>query len=737
MRLRLLVLAGLVMVGAGWGIDWNEDAAIRESLAIKGSLLGQRWLAKIGRRDYLLRQSRKPTADSGLRCVGRWSYGPSLKVSVRVTADDTVICLTRGSGASLVRLRSQKGVRLELLGDVNFDGLPRRAVLSDTLVVAGISFGSSGIEVHGVSNPASPNRLSRIDLPTVNDIAVNGTLVYAACADDTLRIYSIADPRNPVRVGACRDSCDLYLSYADGYCYLVHVSGVNIVDVRNPTQPRRVGRITGGEPLAVMARDTLCYVTVYESGLRIYSIASPTAPRLLGSLNGPDAMDVTMAPGTDNLLYTSWLDIINVASPASPFLVGRLPRPANGVAVLPARNKALLAVDGLTVVDITEPAAPRADTNAYSAGSALDIALDDTKAYLGSYHSGLAILDVSRPEQPCQLGGLDYIGALPSCLSVAARDSFAFVSWDSVPQLRSVDVTDPYHPVQAGGCDVWDRPADMVLRDTLLYCAMPRRFQIVNVARPRQPVLIGSCAGDGVAVVVQDSFAYTAAGAIRITNIARPDSPFVVSTISGHNATGIAVRDTFLYLPYVYDTIFVYSIANPAQPRLLSTVQSLVWPTDIVLGDARAYVGGAYNIDVYDLSRPELPRRIGRVGLPSSGLRRLCYADGLLYAALWDAGVAIYETTAVAVAEPTWPKVGNTSLKLTPNPTKGPLRVRLPASGSGRITVRDVIGRSVTETVSTASGHECWVDISGQPDGVYLVETVCNGTRCFAKIVKD
>ena len=54
----------------------------------------------------------------------------------------------------------------------------------------------------------------------------------------------------------------------------------------------------------------------------------------------------------------------------------------------------------------------------------------------------------------------------------------------------------------------------------------------MNVARPREPVLVGSCVCDGVAIVVQDTFAYTAAGAIRITNIARPDSPFVAATIT-------------------------------------------------------------------------------------------------------------------------------------------------------------------------------------------------------------
>jgi hypothetical protein len=285
---------------------------------------------------------------------------------------------------------------------------------------------------------------------------------------------------------------------------------------------------------------------------------------------------------------------------------------------------------------------------------------------------------------------------------------------------------------------VTNAPKDMVIRDTFIYVAEQSFLQVVNVARPREPVLVGSCVGDGVAVVLQDSFAYTAAGAIRITNVARPDSPFVVATIAGHGASGIAARDTFLYFPYAYDTLFVYSVANPAQPRLLAAVQTGVWPWDIVLGDARAYVAlsDGNGVEVFDLTDPGQPVSRGQTSAPYD-VRRLAYRDGLLYAALWDAGVAIYETTAVAVGEPADPHHDGTALSATPNPTRGQLRIRLPASGPGCVTVRDVAGRSTAQTVVAAGEHECWLDISNQPAGVYVVEMLRNGKRLVTKLVKE
>jgi hypothetical protein len=720
--------------------SWRDDAAVRETLITKGPLLGHRWLEKTGREDYLLRQCQRPDSQGGLVCTGRWSYGPSLKVSLRVTPDDTIICLTRGSGASLIRFRSQDSVTLQLLGDVDFAGMPRRAVLSDTLVIAGIHSGGSGLEIHGVSNPASPNLLSRTDLPMVNDIAVNDTLVYVACEDDTLRIYNIANPRAPTLVGACRDSCDLYMSYADGYCYLVHVSGVNIVDVRNPMTPHRAGHI-GGEPLAAFVRDTMCYVTIYQDGLHVYNIRDPGTPQEVGSLAGSDVFDVTMAAACDTALYTPALDCISVADPTHPRLLGRVSIRSDypyGVAVVPSLRHALVAdyYDGVIAVDITNTSAPQIDAAAFAAGQALDVVRDQERLYVGSYHSGLTILDVTDPARPARLGSLDYLGRLPSCLSVEARDSFAFVPWDSVPQLRTVSVADPHNPVQAGGCDVWDRPEDMVLRDTLLYCAMPNRFQIINIARPREPALVGGCVGDGVAVVVQDSFAYTAAGATRITNIARPDSPYVVSTISGHSGSGIAVRDTFLYISAAYDTLWVYGIANPASPHLLGFAPVSAHTSDVALAESTAAVTRFNGIDLFSLQNPAQPRRIGGITTPY-GPRRVVYSAPYWYVAMWDAGVGVYKSESLGVAEERGGRTRDAGPTVTPNPTRGVVVLQLPDDALGSILLRDVSGRRVLSMAPTTRTGQLTLDLGRLPAGVYFVEVRYKGEYRSVKVVRN
>jgi hypothetical protein len=589
--------------------------------------------------------------------------------------------------------------------------------------------------------------LSRVDLPVVNDIAVKDSLVYVACEDDTLRIYSIANPRSPVLVGSCCDSCDLFMTQTGNYCYLVHVSGVNIVDVSNPTSPHRASHIGGGEPLAVYVRDTLCYVTVYQYGLRVWNISDIGSPQLLGSLPGPDALDIGMAETCDTVVYTPTFDVVSVARPANPTLLGHLSGPGGyGVGVVPALGYGLVAASaaGLAAVDIRDPAAPTLDTTAFSAGSVVDIDVAGNRAYLASDRTGMAILDVSNPSQPSLLGRL----ALPRtnylCASVVADDSFAFLHWYQVPQFRSIDVSDPTRPTLAGGADVTAPPEDMVLRDSFVYVAEIARFQIVNVARPREPVLVGSCVTqDGVyfGLTVQDTLAYMVGDGFQIVNTARPSAPYLVSTMAG-GAAGLAVRDTFAYIPNGWDSVHVYSVADPASPRLISCAPCGVWPWDAALGESKLYVGTSdgWGVDVYDLSNPGQPVRRGKASA-ASDIRRLQFANGYLYAAMWEAGVAIYETTSTGIGEQAARIEKPRAFRVWPSVTSG--NVRFAADGAVQsldIVVYDVSGkrlRSVPLQANMKGGAaEGEISLAGLPAGVYVVRVDCKGTNLTAKVVR-
>jgi hypothetical protein len=705
------------------------------------------WLKERGLRDEYWQGCVVPT-DSGLREAGRWSLGPSYDVDGRVTPSETLVALARGSGVSLIRFYRLDSLQLELLSDINAGGLMKRVAVRDTLLYVG---STAGLEVWNIADERNPARLSWLHT-ALNDFDVQDTLAYIIGADDSFKVYNVSDPVNPVFRGSCRDSGDL-VSVAGNTAFVGDRWGLYAVDITNPAGPHRIGA-WGSAIEQVLARGTLCYVTTFnpnqpgEITFHVLDVSMPGNPVQIGAKDSAGGLDVHLI---DTLAFCSgdnYMDkfrIVSVADPTRPYVIGSVGSGGWGFGIWASGLAQTTFVgshwQGLQVFDTRSSSEPIWETSLLGADQAVDVCVDNGRAYVADEMAGLKILDISTPAGPHAIGTYDSAGQMPFMHSAVAHDSFAYVRW-GIPPFRTVDVSDPASPRYAGGVDIFNPPQDMVIRDSFVYIAEVNRFQIVNVARPREPVLVGSCAGDGVAVVVQDTFAYTSAGVTRIMNVARPASPYIAGTISGRSATGLAVRDTFLYLPYAYDTLFTYSVANPAQPRVLSAVQTGVWPHDVVLGDSIAYVAlsDGFGVEVFSLADPGRPARRGRASA-ASGIRRLQYVDGRLYAAMWEAGVAIYETTTTSIGEPAAPKPRTSAFRVWPNVTTG--NVRLTASGTPQdldVAVYDIsgsrLGNVPLQATMEGGATEYRLNLSGLPAGVYLVRVDSEGKKLTAKVVR-
>ncbi len=711
--------------------------------------LRRSWLAARGLQDFYKQQSWRPDSQ-GLRCVGRWSYGPAVKVSLRVTPDDTILCLARGSGASIIRFRSRDSLTLDLLSDINCYGIVCRAIIQDTLVFCGLQQGGTGIEVWGISNPASPNRLSYVYLPPIMDIAVKDTLLYAiGYQQDSLRIFNISNPRSPVQMGACAAS-GFPMFVSGNYCYLADQYGLNILDVSDPANPRRVGNIGGFEALSVAVKDTLCYIGTYiypdEFRLRVYNVGNPSVPIPVGSLAGIEVPDIYLPPTCDTVLYTPKLHIINISDPRSPRRVGFVDCPGwdYGVVTVPALNYALVAdyFEGLVVVDITNPTLPRIDTTLFAADQALDIEVKDGVVFLAGYRAGLQLLDVTVPATPRYLGSYDTVGSSRPVRSASGRDSFAFISWPR-PRLLSIDISDPRHPVRAGGCEgMFNPPADMVLRDSFLYCAEANRFEVVNIARPREPVLVGSCvipdytwdmdiAGDLAAVAHILS--------LQLVDITSPSSPRVVGSWGG-DVNCVAIVDTIAYAAGPYTGLVALSIANPVAPYVLDSLPmtDTLWWNDVVVVGSVAYVGGEL-IQPVDVSDPRNLRLLGEGWRPPYLVRRLCYAAPYIYAGCYEAGVCVLETTQVGVKE--LPRITRHREKVSVVPSITTGAVWLSMSGTpGGIEIVEVYNAtgSKMKIIDGLSKPElvCRLDLSEDPAGVYIVRLKAGDKTFTARVIK-
>ena len=708
-----------------------EYRAVQESLSRVHPRMRASWLRGRGLDDSPYTTFRKPDSGSGLRCLGRWPWGPSWELCGR----DSLLFLGSGSGVRILSISDS--IHPRQLGQIVARGLVSQLVIKDTLLF--VACGNWGAQIYSVSDPANPVELGSVDA-VIYDLAVIDTFCYTlgvpsgSSGTDSFRIYSLADPTQPRQLGAVRDSGHT-LAVIGGHAYSAGRWTLNVYDVTNPAAPQWVSSL-GGSSLALCVRGNMLFRSgVSPSYFSVYDITDPLNISQVGQLSGYGGHALYV---DDDYAYLSCtydregIFVIDIANPANPQVRGSYNPEGteNYDPYVPTPlSYGYLASDygGLMVLDLHNPNVVTEAWSGYKADLAVDIDVSQPLAIVANYLSGVQIIDVADATMPTSLALFDTVGVRYTAAAVLA-DSFAFISMSGIPgrkYMRSLDINDPANPVLVAQESCFNPPEDLVLRDSFLYCAEVNRFQIFNVARPREPVLVGSCAGDGVAIVVQDSFAYTAAGAIRITNVARPDSPFVVATITGHGASGIAVRDTFLYVPYAYDTLFVYSVANPSQPRQLAAVQTGVWPMDVVLGDARAYVAlsDGNGVEVFDLTDPGRPVSRGRTSAPYD-VRRLAYRDGLLYAAMYEAGVAVYETTATGIAETSGRELRvRGQVAVRPNPTRGVATLRLTNGGKVDIVVRDVTGRLVQRWSAEPDGRgEVRLDLTNQSRGVYFVE---------------
>ncbi len=732
--LTILLLAATAGLSAE--LDYRQHGAVQESLSRVPPKWRYQWLQSRDIDVPGVTRYRPASTDSGLRLVGKYGRGRSWDVE----GQDSIVALALGSEVALFNFADPS--RPELLSETQLDYLPAQAIIGDNLLFTG----RNGIDIWNVSDPQQPLRLSHLPY-IVSGFAVTDSLLCFV-SGDSFYCYNVANPAAPARLGACRDS-GYVVTATSAVAVLLTRDLLAFIDITNPRAPRRAGGF-GGNPLAAQARGSLLCATFANpnqpsaSQFKTIDIRDPAHPVQLASLDSVCGVGLCL---TGQYAFTSGrahyepMRIVNIADSARPFVAGELALPSSGEgwgtwADL-GRNRAYVAWDycGLQVIDIASISSPVLDTALLVADMALDITVDGNRAYVAACRAGLRVLDVSDPANPVELGGFDTIASTVESRTVVARDSFAYIGWWPLPAFRVVSVADPSNPQQVATCSVPTIPEDMVLRDTLIYGAGRLRFFVVNVARPRQPVLIGSCVlpGDVWDLDIEDTLAYVTSSTVVVVNIARPNNPFITAT--WRTMVALDVVDTILY---TIGSSYVWSVdmTQPSQPAVLDSLAIPSWVSDIAVEGTRAYAGGVV-AHVLDVSDQRNLREVGR-WTPPQAFRRLLATDQYVYAACYDAGVCILETTAVGVAEA--PVAGARLLEVyvRPSPTSGRAAIELAPNVDCAVSVLDATGRRIQLAPSChRDGRVVSLDITRLRGGVYFVEVSTDKKRLTTKIVKQ
>jgi hypothetical protein len=283
----------------------------------------------------------------------------------------------------------------------------------------------------------------------------------------------------------------------------------------------------------------------------------------------------------------------------------------------------------------------------------------------------------------------------------------------------------------------------MVVRDSFVYVAEANRFQVVNVARPREPRLVGSCV-DADYTWDMDLEGNLAAVAhilsLRLVDVTDPVNPGVVG-LWGGDVNCVDLVDTVAFAAGPYTGIVSLSIARPGSPYVLDSLHltDTLWWNDIVVVDSVAFVGGerVWGVGVSDPGNLRLVP--GLAWAPPYTVRRLAYSAPYVYAACYDAGVCILETTATALAEHGSGEGLKGTVRVGPSPTRGRVDIVLGEASTRTVSARvlDIAGKEVMRRRVCSDAGRVTIDLSELPAGVYFVGLDAVRAASALKVLKQ
>lgn len=276
-------------------------------------------------------------------------------------------------------------------------------------------------------DPASPPAVTPTGFyhfPELSTFGVDGARAVVGNRKRALRLLDLSDPQQPRTRGTLTlpaPATDVHL--AGSYAYVTaQERGLRVLDVSNPDAPRELAGYVPDREQPPQADATFRYypdpssawaITVsggtafvsFDDGIHVLDLSDPTRPRRIGRYDHTErAMQTTVRDGLLFAAFDDGLHIIDVSSPADPKLVGTLDTPSYARAVALDGPRLYLGdlTGGVLVVDVSDPTAPQLLSRvALERSRVVDVAYDGSgHVFVAGTSGGLKVIDVSDPQAP-------------------------------------------------------------------------------------------------------------------------------------------------------------------------------------------------------------------------------------------------------------------------------------------------------------------------------------------------
>lgn len=162
---------------------------------------------------------------------------------------------------------------------------PLAMVIGDGVLY--VADGNDGLVVFSLLNPQQPTFVQRIALPgTTADVALAGDLLLIAAAVEGLLVADCSDPENPTVIGRTLPGMRCYGVATDGNYAYSRYFPLSVVDLAVPTSPTivaeipaKVGSSLTSEGGRIQFHDGLLYLASHTDGLQMVDVRNPLQPR--------------------------------------------------------------------------------------------------------------------------------------------------------------------------------------------------------------------------------------------------------------------------------------------------------------------------------------------------------------------------------------------------------------------------------------------------------------------------
>ena len=251
-------------------------------------------------------------------------------------------------------------------------------------------------------------------------------------------------------------------------------------------------------------------------------------------------------------------------------------------------------------------------------GSAHDVAVSGSYAYVASHFSILQVVDISDPRDLRIVGRIDTPPGetMPwidvAGYAVAISGSYACVA--SSYGLFVVDIGDPQDPRIVGRMGESSLVRDMTVAGGLFYVVDGAAVYVIDITDPRSPKIVDAARtpGQATGVAASGDHLYVADGqfGLRVYDLSNQSLRFLGSVDTPGLAYDVAVSGDLAYLAED-EALRVIDVSNPTRPWIMGSV-GIGGRGGVVVSGSIAYVAG-WGLQVVDVTNPNAPRVMSRM----------------------------------------------------------------------------------------------------------------------------